>query len=178
MLSERLEEQHPGVKLFGIIKEVAPVNGAATDEELGVDEFQTKFFNNKDLYVDHDRKFYEFLGNKSALSQSYLSWNPVKAYTNLKAITAKYNSVQEKNTNGEGIIKGGVLIVTPDQGIVYQHGEMVGFDLPLDEIDLVLKKLVNPDANFAELEAAIQARKAERTGAAADLAQCDTKCDF
>jgi hypothetical protein len=47
---------------LGIIKEVAPVANAETDELLGVDAFHQKYFLNNPLYIDIERKFYSVLG--------------------------------------------------------------------------------------------------------------------
>ena len=42
---------------------------------------------------------------------------------------------------GEGFIKGGVLIVCPTKGVVYQHNEMSGSLLPFDDIKKILDSL-------------------------------------
>eukprot|EP01034_Spumella_vulgaris_P025334 gene25334-31778_t len=38
-------------------------------------------------------------------------------------------------TIGEAWIKGGFLLIGPNEGIVYQHAEMTGSELPLEDIE-------------------------------------------
>jgi hypothetical protein len=47
---------------IGVIKELAPIKGAETDEILGVNEFHTKYFLDHPLYLDSERAFYSALG--------------------------------------------------------------------------------------------------------------------
>ena len=76
-------------RLFGIIKEVAPIKGVDTDEELGVAEFQSKYFGDYPVYLDADKMFYALLGNRGLLSQSWSSWNPFNWYASFKALKAR-----------------------------------------------------------------------------------------
>lgn len=50
------------LKISGVIKELAPIKGAETDEILGVNEFQTKYFLNNPLYHDPKWEFCAALG--------------------------------------------------------------------------------------------------------------------
>ena len=75
-------------RLFGIIKEVAPIKGVATDEGLGVDEFQSKYFGGYPVYLDTDKVFYALLGNRGLLSQSWSSWNPFNWYASFNIFEA------------------------------------------------------------------------------------------
>ena len=64
------------VKLIGVIKEVAPTKDVKTDEELGVKDFQTTYFENNPVYYDEQNAFYKILGSRSLFSQKLHSWNP------------------------------------------------------------------------------------------------------
>ncbi len=143
-LSSRLTSgAYPKVKFVGIIKEVAPVSGAATDAELGVDEFHVKYFNNNPLYLDHEKTFYSFLGNKSLLNQKLPSWNPFKLYSDFNSMNDRVKSKGvDGNLKGEGLVKGGLLIITPEEGIVFRHEEETGFCMPYDKIGEVLKEVI------------------------------------
>jgi hypothetical protein len=122
-------------KLIGIIKEVAPVAGAKTDAELGVGEFQTEYFNNNPLYMDSKKEFYTYLGDKSLLSQPLSTWNPFKLYSDFKSLTARLETKKVTgNLKGEGLLKGGILIVHPTRGLLYTHEENTGSEMPYDEI--------------------------------------------
>jgi hypothetical protein len=79
---------------------VAPVSGAATDAELGVTEFQSKYFGNHPLYMDKERKFYEALGNKSLFAQPLHSWNPFTLYSDFKKLMSR-----QKDKGIEGNLK-------------------------------------------------------------------------
>lgn len=105
-------------QVIGIIKEVAPVAGALTDEELGVGEFQSSYFNNYPLYMDEKKVFYSFLGNKSILSQPWSSWNPFRLYSDFKSMTARLKAKGvDGNLKGEGTLKGGIIILHPVKGL-------------------------------------------------------------
>jgi len=135
-------------QLVGIIKEVAPVSGAATDEILGVGEFQIKYFGNNPLYIDQEMGFYKAMGSKSILSQPLPSWNPFKIYSDLKALGARTTGKGlVGNLKGEGLVKGGLFIVDPVKGVVYSHEESTGSCMPYDEIEEVVNSLTWPSAS-------------------------------
>jgi hypothetical protein len=142
-VSARFESKYPSVKLYGIIKEVAPVKGAATDELLGVDKFQTDYFNSHPIYIDRNKEFYKFLGDKSIITQGPTSWNPFSMISGFMQMTDRFRSV-EGNMLGEGLLKGGLIIITPEDGgtVVFRHGEHMGAPFPYDEIDAVLQPLL------------------------------------
>jgi len=79
-------------RLVGVVKEVAPTKQAANDTVLGVGEFSSKYFKGGDLYLDGDRAFYGYLGNKKLLTVGgtlkalALPWRTWKA---LKAVGAR-----------------------------------------------------------------------------------------
>ena len=139
--------------MIGIIKEVAPVKGAETDEILGVGEFQSKYFHNHPLYMDAERNFYAFLGNKSLLSQPLHSWNPFRLYSDFQSLNQRLKEKNvEGNLKGEGLLKGGLLIISPKDGIVFRHEEATGSCMPYDEIGSALKSLSVESNNAASGE--------------------------
>lgn len=155
-ISSRFESgEYKGAKLVGIIKEVAPVGKVKTDAELGAGEFQRKYFNNNPVYIDQEKQFYSFLGNKSLLSQSLHTWNPFTLYSDFKKLGERTKSKGlEGNLAGEGLIKGGLLIITPKSGVVYRHDESTGSCMPYDEIKDVLDKIVAEEAEQANVSPA------------------------
>lgn len=124
------------VGLFSIIKEIAPISGAATDEILGVGEYQSKYFLDYPVYLDERRLFYSAFGNKSLIAQLTAgSWNPFTLYSDYTALSKRLKSQKiEGNLKGEGLIKGGLLIVKTDRTVHYLHSEQTGSLLPFDEI--------------------------------------------
>ena len=136
--------QFPTVRLMGIIKEVAPVPGAETDDLLGVEEFHTKYFRNHPLYVDQSKTFFEFLGNKSLLRQSFHSWNPFTLYADFVNMNQRLKSKKvEGNLKGEGLLKGGILVVSPKKGIIYKYEEMTGSEMPYNDIFAAVREAEN-----------------------------------
>ncbi len=138
IISDMFEREFSGsaIKLVGIVKEVAPIAGALTDDLLGVETLQTKFFNNNQIFYDKHKKFYDYLGNHHVLSQRIESWNPCKLYSDYKTLNGRLreNQIDDYNWVGEAYTKGGFLLVCPKDGVVYQYQEMTGYELPLDEI--------------------------------------------
>jgi hypothetical protein len=133
------------IKLICIIKELAPEKGSITDKQWGVGSLQTKYFENFPIYLDADRKFYEFFGNKSVLWQPY-SKTPCGLYSDYRNMHQRIvdGGIDEYNlTYGESLIKGGFLLIGSSEGIVYQHEEMTGSLLPLEEIEDAARELTN-----------------------------------
>jgi hypothetical protein len=101
-----------GIKLIGIIKEVAPVKGAETDKELGVASFQRNYFLNNDVYIDDSLSFYNALGSKLLLNQGLHSWNPFTLYADYKNMKRRLKEKGLKgNYAGEGLTKGGNILM-------------------------------------------------------------------
>ena len=129
------------------------MKGAATDAELGVDEFQVKYFDNHPLYLDEEKQFYAYMGNKSLWAQKLTTWNPFKLYSDFQSMSGR---VKEKgvdgNLKGEGFLKGGLLIITPEEGVVYRHEEETGFGMPYEEIEKVLQGLEEKRAGKGSCE--------------------------
>eukprot|EP01038_Epipyxis_sp_PR26KG_P015298 gene15298-20609_t len=142
-------------KITMVFVEVAPVSGAATDAELGVNEFQIKYFNGNPLFIDSELKFYEYLGSKSSLTQLVreTSWNPFKLYRDFNSLSQRLKTKQiEGNLKGEGLTKGGLLIISSSkQEVVYQHSETTGAEMPYDEIISFLKKLFEEEGMDSSL---------------------------
>lgn len=141
LFAERKDELGE-TKLIGVVKEVAPTKDAATDEILGLGEFQEKYFQHP-IYLDANWTFYEALGNKNLLFQSWSSWNPFTVYSDLNALGARLKSKGiEGNYKGEGFTKGGVMLLTPRYNdIYYMYHEKSGSELPTDEIANAIKEM-------------------------------------
>ena len=122
---------------------MAPISGAATDEILGVGEFQERYFLNYPMYMDQERMFYKLLGNKSLVSQLTAgSWNPFTLYSDFSSMSARLKSQNvEGNLKGEGLIQGGILIIKADGTVHYIHNEKTGSVLPFDEIAAAVSSL-------------------------------------
>jgi hypothetical protein len=123
--------------LYAIIK-----NGADVADSAGVNEFQSKYFNNNPVYMDLKDDFYKALGSKTLLSQPLRSWNPFTLYSDFKALGKRLSEKKtEGNLIGEGLVKGGLLVVTVDGGVIYQHDEETGSAMPYQEIEDIIAAL-------------------------------------
>jgi hypothetical protein len=159
-----------GIQLVSIIKEVAPIKGAETDEALGVAEFQSTYFLDNPVYVNLDRAFFSALGNKSLLSQGLSTWNPFKLYRDFEAMKQRLAAKNvQGNLKGEGLIKGGLLVISPTDGVVYVHEEQSGTPMPYDEIESVVDSVVSKHRQLLQQQQSITATVAAAVAVADDV---------
>lgn len=129
------------IQLIGIIKEIAPLPGAETDEILGTSEFQNIYFNKNQLYYDETKQFYQLLGNNNLLWQKWSSWNPIQLYKDFKTMSKRLQEKNiEGNLKGDGFLQGGIVIVSPKKEVVYIHKEQTGYELPIGEIIQIINE--------------------------------------
>ena len=120
---------------MGIIKEVSPTD----KDEFGIQEFQERYFPHP-VYRDEKRTFYEVLGNRQL--HHFISWNPFTAIYNTFAVMNRLSGKDIKgNLKGEGIILGGVFLISPTKGITYTYQEKPAYELPVEDIAAALRKL-------------------------------------
>jgi len=126
------------VPLVAVVKEVG-------EENLGIGEFQMKYFDGRPVYLDEAKIFYDFLGNRR-LSISFGSLlNPVKLYRDFKALQGRLREKNvEGNFAGEGLIQGGLIVFGPGKGdnVLYTYKEITGSEIPLDGFEEGLLKLL------------------------------------
>ena len=117
---------------------------AKEDDLLGVAEFQEKYFGGYPTYLDRDLVFYEALGKKSFLMQPWSSWNPFQVYADLQGLGARLKDKQiEGNLKGEGIVMGGVILLTPEKDDIFaMWNEKSGTELPLEEISSKIFEMI------------------------------------
>jgi len=91
-------------------------------ETLGAGEFAANYLGG-DLYLDKDRAFFNYLGNRWLGFTGFFS---PTVWSNIKR--AKSKGV-EGNMEGEGRLLGGLLVIGPgDKGVVFEHREEVWGD--------------------------------------------------
>jgi hypothetical protein len=123
-----------GATLIGLVKEVAPCSTAKTDEELGVAEFQSKYFPFP-LYLDQTKGFYSALGDRK-ITGLQGSWNPFEVWKGLKSIGTRIKEKGlEGNFRGEGLVLGGIVVIDTAKSVVkFTYCEETGKEIPRDEI--------------------------------------------
>lgn len=133
------------VNFVGIIKEVAPTAQAVNDTMLGVAEFETSYLSGGNVYMDADRRFYSYLGDRKLLTtRSILKslLRPFKTWRSLKAIGDRMKAKNiEGNMVGEGLLLGGVLVVDKDGAIKYSYPETTGQPAPVEKVDEALDEI-------------------------------------
>lgn len=128
-------------RLIGLVKEIAPCATAKNDEELGVAEFQSKYFAGYPLYLDESKAFYNALGNRKITSDLEGSWNPLTVWQGFKSIGERIKAKNlEGNFRGEGLTLGGILVISPKDGVVYKYEEQTGKEIPRQEIIDAVKR--------------------------------------
>jgi hypothetical protein len=73
------------------------------------------------------------------------SLSPCGLYSDLSRLQhrIKDGGIDDYNLSvGDGWIKGGILLIGPNEGIVYQYPEMTGSPLPLDDIEQAVWNLI------------------------------------
>lgn len=134
------------IPLVGVIKEVAPTTQAETDETLGVGEFHEKYFGLQyPLYLDEEKSFYEYLGNRKLSIPFSAILKPWKAFRYYKSMTARMKEKNiEGNMVGEGLVQGGLLVIAPGTGldVLYRYEEVTGSEVPMDDFVQGLKRVL------------------------------------
>jgi len=86
--------------------------------------------------------FYKYLGNRKITSDVPFSWNPFTIWRGFKEIGERIKAKKlEGNYTGEGRTLGGIMVYSPDQGVVYTYKENTGAEIPTDEIIAAAKKV-------------------------------------
>lgn len=129
-----------GLKAAGV---KVPVFAVAKEEELpppvdaekmrGTADFQNSYFCGP-MYLDADKAFYKYLGNKPINPLELL--NPFT----LAKIPEKLKSKSiEGNTIGDGITKGGVLVIDPEGEVLHKFFEKTGEGVPDKDLEKIVE---------------------------------------
>lgn len=129
--------------VFAVVKEVEkPVEEEVPEEKmLGVADFETQYFCGP-LYHDEERVFWEALGNQPIFTLGGLGkalLNPLKVRRDLKAMGERMKAKGlEGNMMGDGLAKGGIMVIAPDGEIKFTYYEDPGKGVPLEEAARIL----------------------------------------
>lgn len=131
------------VPLFGVIKEAADTE--EIDTKLGITEFQSAYFDNRNLYLDSELQFYSLLGKRRlSIPFSKLFLHPWSSFTDFKSLLGRLKDRKiEGNLAGEGLIKGGVIIFGPGDKdeVIYKYEEVTGSKFLVEDFEKGLLKL-------------------------------------
>ena len=129
--------------VFAVVKEVeAPEEDDVPAEKmLGLSDFEEQYFCGS-LYHDAERVFWTALGNKPIFTFGTLGKaliNPLKARREMKAMGERMKAKSvEGNMVGDGLAKGGILVVAPGGDVKHVFYEDPGQGVPADEVDAIL----------------------------------------
>ena len=108
---------------------------------LGIAEFQDKYFCGP-LYHDPERVFWKALGSKPIFTFGTLGralLNPLKARREMKAMGERFKDKGvEGNMVGDGLAKGGILVIAPDDGVRHVFEEDPGKGVPEAEVAAIV----------------------------------------
>ncbi len=107
----------PELQLVAIIKEIS----STAADELGVKDFETKYFSNGKVFVCESLAFHKALGNRK-VGLGFL--NPFALFSQLKRTGAKG---VDYNMKGEGLVQGGFIVLS-SSAVVYEKQEVTGED--------------------------------------------------
>uniref|UniRef100_A0A6V4SN97 Peroxiredoxin-like 2 activated in M-CSF stimulated monocytes n=1 Tax=Prymnesium polylepis TaxID=72548 RepID=A0A6V4SN97_9EUKA len=103
---------------------------------LGVEEFRTGYFCGP-LYQDPEREFYKILGSKPIFTFGGIGkalLNPLKLRRELKEMGERQKAKNvEGNMQGDGLTKGGILVISPQDEILHTFYEEPGNGVPKEE---------------------------------------------
>lgn len=123
------------VPVHAVVKE-EELTDVAAEKMLGLEDFQKSYFCGE-LFQDPERKFYEFLGSKPIFTLGGLGralLNPFKFRRELKEMGERQKAKGiEGNMQGDGLTKGGILVISPQDQILYTFYEDPGNGVPSAE---------------------------------------------
>ena len=100
------------------------------DTTLGIEAFEKQYFCGP-MYHDQDMAFYKHLGRKKIGVPLGKLLRPWAAVADIRAMSKKIKEGKvEGNLKGEGIVKGGILIISRDNKVVYAYHEQTGAGIP------------------------------------------------
>jgi len=121
--------------VHGVVKELEK-DDAPPEKRLGVAEFEKDYFCGP-LYQDPEREFYKLLGSKPIFTLGGLGkalLNPLKVRRQLKEMGERQKAKGvEGNMQGDGLTKGGILVISPRDEILHTFYEDAGNGVPAEE---------------------------------------------
>lgn len=125
-----------GVPVFAIVKEIEEPPPVDDDKLLGIAEFEDQHFCGP-LFHDPERAFYNALGNLPSITWGGFGkalLNPLKVRRELKAMGERLKAKKlEGNMKGDGVTKGGILVIGPDGDVKFTFYEDIGKGVPAEE---------------------------------------------
>jgi len=136
-----LKAENTPLPVFAVCKEVEKDEDTPPEKMLGLAEFEETYFCGP-LYHDPERCFWTALGNKPIFTFGTLGkalLNPFKARREMKAMGERFKAKSiEGNMVGDGLAKGGILVIGPDSEVRHVFYEDPGNGVPAAELEAIL----------------------------------------
>lgn len=124
------------VPIYGVVKEEELPAPVEKEKMRGTAEFATKYFCGPLFLSDEERTLYKYLGEEPIFTPGSLfkmALNPFKARREMKAMNERFKEKGiEGNMVGDGLVKGGVLVIAPDGELKYTFPEDPGNGIPVE----------------------------------------------
>jgi len=142
--------------VLGVVKEAEPEE-VEPGKELGVEEFASKYFCGPLYLSGKDREIYAALGSSPIFSWGGLGkalLNPLGVRRQLKEMGKRLEAKKEEtglegNMRGDGLIKGGVLVVAPDSSVRHVFYEDPGNGIPPESLTAIISAATAVQAECA-----------------------------
>ena len=144
----------PGIPVLAVVKEEERPEPVDEEKKLGVAEFADDYFCGP-LYLDPEREFYKALGDKPIFTLRTLGkalLNPFKFRKELKEQGERFKAKEiDGNMQGDGLVKGGILVIAPDGDVKCIFEEDPGNGVPEVEAKRIIAaaKALSPAASAA-----------------------------
>jgi len=127
--------------VLAIVKEPEAEPPVEPDKLLGLEEFASRYFCGP-MYLSEEREIYAALGSKPIFTLGGLGkalLNPFKFRSQLNEMSERLSQKGvEGNMQGDGLTKGGVLVIAPDSGIRHVFYEDPGNGMPQAELNAII----------------------------------------
>lgn len=141
--------------VIGVVKEAEAEPPVEEGKELGVEEFASKYFCGPLYQCGPEREIYAALGNAPIFTLGGLGKaliNPFGVRRQLKEMGKRLEAKKvEGNMRGDGLTKGGVLVIAPDSSVRHVFYEDPGNGIPAEELAAIVSAATAVQAEAAAL---------------------------
>lgn len=141
-IAQLFATKFPEIPLVGVMG-----NPNMSINNLTLETFRKKFFNNNPIYFDCRNHFYDYFGRLNLISYEPTT-NPIRLFKNWRD-KARRTAFEAKNISYKADdLKGGLLLIVPDVGVIYNVEQVAGMkSLPLGDIEFATKTMVRSYSN-------------------------------
>jgi len=141
-IAQLFAAKFPEIQLVGVMG-----NPNMSINNLTLETFRKKFFNNNPIYFDCRNHFYDYFGRLNLIAYEPTT-NPVRIFKNWCDKTRRIAFEARNVSYKADELKGGLLLIVPDVGVIYNVEQVAGMkSLPLGDIEFATKTMVSSYSN-------------------------------